>query len=171
MGVGDELKRQKEEALKQAQQARMAAFNGGANSNPAGQPNRAPGAPGKAAGAAGGGQPSFLDDWLAKRQQIVAQKPQAGQNATAGAAAPAPNPAFGPTVQSPMQAQPVQPAAPQPQPQQQGPAPAQMQSVPQQQPAQVAPAPAAPIAPVEPEKLHVREGGNGDDDGVSIKLR
>ena len=171
MGVGDELKRQKEEALKQAQQARMAAFNGGANSNPAGQPNRAPGAPGKAAGAAAGGQPSFLDDWLAKRQQIVAQKPQAGQNATAGAAAPAPNPAFGPTVQSPMQAQPVQPAAPQPQPQQQGPAPAQMQSVPQQQPAQVAPAPAAPIAPVEPEKLHVREGGNGDDDGVSIKLR
>ena len=79
LGSGDAAKKAKTEALKQAQQARMAAFQTANPAAPVGTPPVAAGAP----------APSFLDEWLAKRQQIVSspQKP----------AAPA-NPAFGPTV-------------------------------------------------------------------------
>lgn len=85
MSAGDEAKKAKLEAAKRAQQERIERFKAGNAAIPgqAGQqPATAPqGAP---------QQPSFLDDWLAKRQQIVANQPKAQQ--------PAPNPAFGPTV-------------------------------------------------------------------------
>ncbi len=216
MGIGDEMKRQKEAALKKTQQERMAAFNKGPAGGPglAGLPGGTPGSmpgPGGFGGASGmpgpgglggpGGapaapaQPSFLDEWLAKRQQITSQQgagtpsqqgvgtsqqaastnqqgagpaPKASQvvntEATAAAARPIPpNPAFGPTTGVPAASQPVQPLPSAPQ--------ATLKpALPPLSPAQPV-VPEKPIAPaVEPDKLHVREG-NGNDDGVSIKLR
>lgn len=196
MAVGDDMKKQKMEALKKAQEERMAAFKAGgpagvgANSS---MPNRAPGqAPATAQGPGAPASavpqaPSFLDDWLAKRQQITGQQQASTQT-------PAPNPAFGPTAGYPQEA-PAQ-ARPQPQPQFQpqqqvrsaAPVSAQqpvMQAnpaasvpAPTSRPAPAAPAvPVAPVtpqpaAPVEPEKLHIRDAAaNANDDGVSIKLR
>lgn len=115
LGAGDAARKAKMEALKQAQQERMAAL----------QNQGAPRAPGAQAAPAAG-EPSFLDEWLAKRQQLAA-KP---------AATPVtpPNPAFGPTV----------PVPPQEAPQ---------------------------VNPEDNHKLHIREPGEGNADGVSIKLR
>lgn len=158
MGVGDELKRQKAAALKKAQDSRMAAYQGGA------QPNAMSGGPGgvrPAAGPVGASQPaqapSFLDDWLVKRQQIVDQQKNQSKPASgpvAGQAAPL-NPAFGPTVVAP-------PA-----------------SAPALAPAPVAPAPTSvtpptPAAePVAPAPIPMKESMNvrDADEGVSIKLR
>jgi len=199
MGVGDELKRQKMEAVKKAQEQRMAAFRAG----PAGQmganpinPQQgftgAPGTPG-VAGAVGAPlspatqpvqpaqSPSFLDEWLTKRQQIMSQQ-QAKQQAPQAAS---PNPAFGPTAQlgAAPQAQPQPAQSPQAQPQQQPSQPPRPVSVQKQASATVtAPAspaapqtpaaPPAPVAPAEPEKLHIRDASaNATSDGVSIKLR
>lgn len=83
LGAGDAARKAKMDALKQAQQERMAALQGAR-----------PGVPGAPAPAgpppAGGAGSSFLDEWLAKRQQLAAQPgPKPGA---------APNPAFGPTV-------------------------------------------------------------------------
>lgn len=107
MSVGDELKRQKAEALKRAQESRMAAFNG------PGQPNTSIGSPRQAKPTSGAmappppaQAPSFLDDWLVKRQQILDQ--QKGQQANSdsvgasvGRQGANVNPAFGPTVSAP----------------------------------------------------------------------
>ena len=98
MSAGDVARKAKMEAMKQAQQERMARFQEGAAApqaplaaqdapiasslQPA--PQSAPQAP-KA--------PSFLDDWLQKRQQIAQTQTQK--------AAPEKNPAFGPTVGQP----------------------------------------------------------------------
>lgn len=80
LGAGDAARKAKLEALKKAQQDRMAAFqnNPAAATRPGAAP--APAAP-----------PSFLDEWLAKRQQIASNP----------APATAPNPAFGPTAGTP----------------------------------------------------------------------
>lgn len=156
MGVGDEMKRQKMEAMKKAQEERMNAFRNG------GQPQMNSGSPqgqATAQGASKPAQPSFLDEWLTKRQQIMSQQPAQPQQSTPSAAAPtAPNPAFGPTVQQPL----VQ-ARPQPQ---------QVN-----QPAPTTPAPVKPVAPPAPkppaEHISIREespAGQQSDD-VSIKLR
>lgn len=84
LGAGDAARKAKMDALKKAQQDRMAAFQNGQ--------------PGSAPASAPAAAPSFLDEWLAKRQQI------------AGAPAPAtaPNPAFGPTTGTPPAPQPVE---------------------------------------------------------------
>ena len=203
MAVGDDMKKQKMEALKKAQEGRMAAFKaggpGGASTNSSMAPGaqgrapmmpQGPGAPASAVPQA----PSFLDDWLAKRQQITGQQQSP---------AVAPNPAFGPTTgyaQQPpaqnsgqLQPQQFQPSQQQrrpvsPAPVQQSPAavptpvPQQYRApspAPAQQPtpnvAPVAPVPQPqpqPVAPSEPEKLHIRDtSANVGDDGVSIKLR
>ncbi|MES2631178.1 MAG: TraM recognition domain-containing protein [Patescibacteria group bacterium] len=189
MGAGDAAKKEKMEALKKAQEQRMAAFQSGNQPQAGSRPGiGAPGTPGAAGGSAGAipkpaGPPSFLDEWLAKRQQIASAPKQEGT--------PAPQP---------IQTQPATPVAipapapapSQPQPQQQAPkeapAPVQQQddglkierapqqsqqqqpkqnNTPTEKPVQQA---AAPTAPVEPEKLHVREA-SGDDDGVSVKIR
>ncbi len=201
MGAGDEAKKAKMDALKKAQEERMAAFRtGGGAGGPAlpGAPVSAglPGAQSSGAPIApiGGlpqGQPamapkpaappSFLDEWLTKRQQIVDQQKGAPQPPQAAA----PNPAFGPTPspftppapQAPLP-QPVPPVAQKPQEVSvslKAPASPVAQPVTQNgsEPTKVpSAAPAAPAEPVEPEKWHVRdESANPHDDGISIKLR
>jgi len=172
MSVGDEVKKQKMEALKKAQEERMAAFRAGGPTGVGANASGMPGAPGQAPvrpqGAPMGPPqpPSFLDEWLSKRQQIIdtqktapaapgatpAQAPKAP--ASAPVQAPAPNPAFGPTARLDM-------SQPQPLP--------QMKEAPK--PAPVQP-PAAPQPPAQPEKLHIRDtSANAGDDGVSVKLR
>lgn len=77
MGAGDAAKKAKMEALKKAQEQRMAAFQGGNQPQAGSRPGiGALGTPGAPAGSAGAipkpaGPPSFLDEWLAKRQQIA----------------------------------------------------------------------------------------------------
>lgn len=107
MRSGDEARKLKLEALKKAQQDRMVAFQ--ASNQGAGDPLTQTGAPRPAqalqatqapqapqpAGQAPAA-PSFLDEWLAKRQQIMQQQKAAP---VAAKPAPAPNPAYGPTVQ------------------------------------------------------------------------
>lgn len=90
LGAGDSARKEKLEALKQAQQQRMAALQSSGNAHAAGSPSvgaptQNPGAPKAARGS------SFLDEWLAKRQHI--QAAPAGKPAQQ-----APDPAFGPTV-------------------------------------------------------------------------
>jgi len=90
LGAGDDARKDKLEALKQAQQQRMATLQGsqqGAGSPPAGARPQAPGAPKNTGGS------SFLDEWLAKRQHI--QSAPAGKPAQK---APNSDPAFGPTI-------------------------------------------------------------------------
>ena len=76
LGAGDAARKAKLEALKQAQQQRISAMQDRATAPMPNQPQPAGGS-------------SFLDEWLAKRQHI---------QPAPSASAPAPNPAFGPTV-------------------------------------------------------------------------
>lgn len=134
----------------------MAAFQAGpASQVGSGMPPadyRAPAAPGGFSGPAPApaAPPSFLDDWLAKRQQIA--------SAPKAPAVPAPKP----VEQAPKPVEPTQPVQP--------------KETPIEKPAQQ-PEPAQPVEtsvpPVEqPEKLHIRDNGaNTGDDGMSIKLR
>lgn len=180
MGAGDTAKKEKMQALKKAQEERMAAFQSGNNPH-ANQPG---GLPGASAPVAPGGlsagntkpaaAPSFLDEWLAKRQQLSnapAQKPAAFGAPVSPSVASAQTP-LQTTVMS--QSAPVTtlqvPSAPiapvQPQAPQQAPVSAHPVA-PIEKPAQPEPA-----LPAEPEKLHVRDSSaNSGDDGVSIKLR
>jgi len=144
LGAGDAAKKLKLDQLKQAQQARVNALQ---NAGPVGQngyagPPAAPGAP-----KPGG---SFLDEWLAKRQQITAQKPGTG-------AAPAPNPAFGPTVPNVAPTLAPAPAAP-------------SVSAPAPTPVPTPPAP-IPTPQPAPDKLHIRDAPDDADDEIHIKLR
>jgi len=188
MSVGDDIKKQKMEALKKAQEERMAAFKAGAPTGVGPNSSAQQFAPGRAPTAMAAGTapspmappqpPSFLDEWLSKRQQIMNQqtttpaattaKPMPIQANPAPApavtpaqvlpAAPAPNPAFGPTAR--LDTRPQQAVPPTPTIKSMAPQPVQ--------PAQ----PATPPAPAEPEKLHIRDASaNASDDGVSVKLR
>jgi hypothetical protein len=174
MSIGDEVKKQKMEALKKAQEERMAAFRAGGTPG-MNQGSALPGTPAGGLAAASSGQPaggmtgtipapaappqppSFLDEWLQKRQQIMSQpKDTVPVNVS---------PAFGPTTQpAPMSpASTVQPAVrPQAQPSQ------GTTNVPKQNEA----AAMQPQASNEPEKLNIRDSSaNTGDDGVSVKLR
>ncbi len=152
LGAGDTARKAKMDQLKQAQEARMAALQN-SGSVPA-APRPAGGPPATTGGS------SFLDEWLAKRQQIAA-KPAAtpGQPAQ-----PAPNPAFGPTTGVPAS----QPPAPQP-----------LQSTIDQKPVEEAPKPTPKEdtpepkrdEPVEVNKLHIRDPSQNSDDEVHVKLR
>lgn len=169
MSVGDEIKKQKMEALKKAQEERMAAFRSGgpgAPSTPGALPPASPVPQTTPAGPAA--PPSFLDEWLSKRQQIMSQP-------KAGAPSPSkPQPAFGPTASLPQQGSGVQiPAAPRPQLK-----PVAVPTQPKQRAMSPVQAPQRPVeaktpqAPVEPEKLSIRgSDGAQTDDGVSVKLR
>jgi hypothetical protein len=88
LGAGDVARKAKMDALKKAQQDRMAAFQNAGG---------VPGAPGAPAAPAPAAAPSFLDEWLAKRQQISSKPAQATP----------PNPAFGPTTGTPAAAAPA----------------------------------------------------------------
>ncbi len=189
MSVGDEIKKQKMEALKKAQEERMAAFKAGSptgvtsgaptGAGPLGVPPTSPSVP-----SGPPSPPSFLDEWLTKRQQIMSQPKPAGapqakptQAVTAPTAPTAPNPAFGPTARLDPNPQPA-PAAQAPKE-----APKEAPKKPDEVKVRIktpvaddkAQAPQQPVvlpAPVEPEKLHVRDTtANSHDDGVSVKLR
>lgn len=161
LGAGDAARKAKMEALKKAQEERMASFQAG---------GAAPGAPAPRPAAAGS---SFLDEWLAKRQQMTPPaKP-----------AQAPNPAFGPTAgaPAPAPAAPVQPAPkqekPQPiQPKDKGEVaariprdtqPASEAETPKQAPKQKQPEPPKP----KENHLHIREAEKNESDTVTFHLR
>ena len=175
IGAGDAAKKEKMDALKKAQEDRMAALQKG-NNGGAGIPGGAPRPAGAPAPTPGGS--SFLDEWLAKRQQITA-KPAGNQ----AAPTPAPNPAFGPTAGTPapivptVPTQPIAPVKPTDQAQ-----PELIEAPLEEVRAQVQrPAPLdaevvleeslEPVKPADPDKLHVREPGNNTDNEVHIKLR
>jgi hypothetical protein len=143
LGSGDAARKAKMEALKKAQEERMRAMPAGG----AGMPSL---------GAAPGGQPastpasgsSFLDEWLAKRQQL----------ASSGAAQPAPNPAFGPTTGQPPT---FQPAATPPQPVASSePLPVQPEATPKEE-----------NTSSHQDKFHIREDHKNTHHEVSLKLR
>ncbi|MDB5159743.1 MAG: hypothetical protein JWO99_6 [Candidatus Saccharibacteria bacterium] len=152
LGAGDTARKAKMDQLKQAQEARMAALQNSGSTPAASRP--AGGPPATTGGS------SFLDEWLAKRQQI-ATKP------TATPGQPAPNPAFGPTAGTPAS----QPQAPVPQPVvEQGPvAPVEMPKPAPPKEAEVVVKPAE--SPVEINKLHIRDPSQNSDDEVHVKLR
>ena len=142
LGAGDAAKREKMEAMKRAQQQRM---SGGAT-----QPKQA------------GAGSSFLDDWLAKRQQMGGTKP-VGQTSQASVQRP-----LTPSGQS------VPPFGSQAQ-----------QPRPILDPKEPFTAPVAPSAPIPdqapqfdelasqatPDKLHLRGEEASHHDEISIKLR
>lgn len=139
LGAGDEAKKVKLEALKKAQQERMNSFSGAPN------PSRPmPGAVAPKAPAASGS--SFLDEWLAKRQQITSQKPT-----------PAPAPVSIPSAQ-PQSIPPM--AIPKPLE-----APQIVQ--PTNEPPVDEPTPAAP----QDDRFHIHQPNVNADDEIHIKLR
>ena len=140
LGAGDTAKKAKLEALRQSQRQRM----GGGDS-------RGPSAPVSTSGGS-----SFLDDWLAKRQQIGGVNPPQAPRQQVAATTKAPS--------SP----PVQPMT--------RPAPPVLNSDPQQPAQSPPPAVASPQAPTTPsaasvDKLHLRGKEAKPHDEVSVKLR
>ena len=155
LGAGDAARKAKADALKQAQADRLAALRGSASNPNAPQPAGSAMVPPRPPASSGS---SFLDDWLAKRQQL-----QATQPSNQAKPAPAPNPAFGPTIPS---SAPVSQPAPQPV----SPVQEIKAKIPREKPPEAPQSPAQP--PAEPDRFHVREGDkNGSDDGMHIQLR
>jgi len=168
LGAGDAAKKEKMEALKKAQQDRLTAMQNRAGAaNPA-----APVAPGAAPAKA----PSFLDDWLAKRQQSTPapQPPQKAPRSPVQAVGPA-----APLATTPLAAaQPVtvpKPASMTTQDAPSGPSVAEQNKEPLMPIAAVPTPVAQPEAQVQPQdqthKLHVREPNDETHEGVSVKLR
>jgi len=151
LGAGDEARKVKMDALKQAQQERLAALQArGAGPTPAGAPSSSvtPSAPAAANG-------SFLDDWLAKRQQLSKGQPSPASTTPRPPATPVQAPQT-PSIASP---QPVS-----------KPEPPQEVSKPEPTPMPQAEPVAPPQQPSDEGHLHIREGANHND-GVSLKLR
>ena len=138
LGSGDAARKAKMEALKEAQQQRMRAMSAGGGSGIPPAPHGTPlGMPTQQAPSA-----SFLDEWLAKRQQLSSAAPQP---------VAAPNPAFGPTT---------------------GPTPvAQPLVTPQPAPTPTEPRTEQSSAAVNPDRLHIREDHKNTHHEVSLKLR
>jgi hypothetical protein len=170
LGAGDTARKEKMDALKKAQEDRMATLQrGGTSGVPGSSPQSGAPRPTDATPGSGG---SFLDEWLAKRQQI-ATTPTAHQ--------PEQNPAFGPTAGAPLPVPmpvtaahlPEQQATPlqnKPNPFIEQPKPAEQPQEPVMPVAPIKP-PEPPAEPVEVNKLHVREPGQNADDEVHVKLR
>lgn len=161
IGVGDAVKKAKMEQLKKAQQDRMAAMQGNNISRPTGVPT----APGQL-GVPAAGSSSFLDEWLAKRQQIAATPAAQSQSAPL-------NPAFGPTA--PGAPRPMMPSTTMPM---NTPTPAASnpflpadnkapQPVQQPKPVPVV----APAEPIEHNRLHIHDPSQNSDNEIHIKLR
>lgn len=144
MSSGDIARKKKMEEMRRIQQERMERFKAG-NS-----PAMAPGSSPKPMTAPA--QPSFLDEWLAKREEIT----------KAHKASPAADPAFGPTVG-------VVPAAPAAAPKPASPEPKPQGDVKKEDEQ----APKPPQEPVDPNRLSVRgkSADQGQTDEVSFKLR
>ena len=92
---GDVARKKKLDDARRIQQERMERFKVGNNPQP--MPAGATASSANSPASTGG---SFLDEWLAKRQSIAnaKQASSAGDSSSPKAQAPAPNPAFGPTV-------------------------------------------------------------------------
>ena len=142
------------------------------------------GAPSASSGSTGKPGSSFLDEWLAKRQQLGTQKQAAPTPAGAPAPAPAGAAPFGSmgasspsTPPQPLNDKAALQAAPQPQPAPVNPT-APFGDV-GQAPVTSAPIPApttntdtaVPDAPAEPQKFHLRGDDKNDDSEMAIKLR
>lgn len=149
LGAGDSARKAKLEALKAAQQERIAAMQ--KNQNPQGAVPAQSGVPSPAqpvqSGTPAKGGSSFLDEWLAKREQIkAAPQPKQTQPSQPKSKPSTPpqeaDPAFGPVT----------------------PAPKQQESKARQEQQQ-------PEPTSEPEKLHIRDAHKNTDDHVSVKLR
>lgn len=181
MSIGDEMKRKKAEALKRAQEERMAAFRAGSPSGMGPNPSMGQGGPMGASGAPSPfgpapqvppaqikapQPPSFLDEWLTKRQQIISQK----QSATPGASASMPGVVAPEPAAKQFDAKPATPKTDQPKEKAKSAASGPVEAKPAESKKEALPQ--APSTPTEPEKLHIR-GGAADpgDDGVSVKLR
>lgn len=151
LGAGDEARKVKAEALKQAQAERLAALRSSTQPQQGPQPAGSAMTPPRPTGGS-----SFLDEWLAKRQQL-----------TAAEATPKPMPmnaAFGPTTGNPgfPGAQVTPSAMPQ------SPTREIKARIPrdktQDQEQSVKPAPV-------PEKFHIRDDDKNTTDSIHIKLR
>ncbi|MEP7205221.1 MAG: TraM recognition domain-containing protein [Candidatus Saccharibacteria bacterium] len=146
LGAGDAAKKEKLEAMRRAQQQRVNAQR--PNNQPVG-----------GQGVAGGGS-SFLDDWLAKRQQIAATAPQSPSAPVPATKLP-PTVSSGKTASEPLgvvNAAPLPPTVAS----QTGPA----SDVKPPQPAQ----PPAEATPPD-DKFHLRGENSRGHEEVSIKLR
>lgn len=144
LGAGDAAKKEKLEALKKAQEQRLSDMQARQASMPSSLPSQAqPGSDGfSAAPRPTAAPPSFLDEWMAKRQQI--KKTGASQS----------NPAFGPTTPTPVAAEPPQPKPAEP-----------------STPVEPTPALPASETPDTPDKFHIRDADKNTDSHVSVKLR
>jgi len=132
LGAGDVAKKEKLDAMRKAQQER-------ANASRPGMPKaNTPGAP--------SGNSSFLDDWLAKRQQIAATPPQSPPKTTIAAAVPSISTLDTTRSDEALGAQPDEIKT------------------------AIGDATPRPVASSE-DKFHVRGDQAQDDEGVSIKLR
>lgn len=158
LGSGDAARKAKMDALKQAQQDRLAAMQraggGSAGAPVPGPQSRAPQAPTQGAPAAGS---SFLDDWLAKRQQLASQP-----NTTAAKPAQAP---VSPVPASSQQPVPAPESSPEREPEGSF-NPFASEPVVTTSPQTPPQTPAA-----DPAKLHIRDSNSTDDDTVHLKLR
>lgn len=182
LGSGDEAKKAKMEALKQAQQERLAAMQSRAAGGQGATPVAGVGPTGSPLASSPIGQTpqttgsSFLDDWLAKRQQI---KPAATPSSANSPASPQPintpvvSPVSAPVVapatltDAPVQSESADPARTL--------APTSAKEAPKttrvneegpqsvQLPAQEKPS--------SDDKFHIRESHKNSDDGFSVKLR
>ncbi len=145
LGAGDVAKKAKMDALKRAQQERMNALGNNNQFSSGGRPALSS-APSSTATVAPSSGSSFLDEWLAKRQQITSQEPAITQTRTT-------------PQQFTPQAAPKPPEAHQsPRTQKESPTPFSPSSEPQTQ--------AEPF-----NKLHVHDPTGNAQDEVSIKLR
>jgi hypothetical protein len=157
LGAGDAIRKEKMDALRKAQEDRMAALQNGPAGGVGGpRPAGVSGTPG-APTATGS---SFLDDWLAKRQQITANP---------ASKAPTSNAAFGPTTGTPApapQAVATSSAIPTP-------APEIMEAVivEETKEAEELAKPAENVTEIEMNKLHIREPSQNAGDEVHVKLR
>ncbi|OYX41589.1 hypothetical protein B7Y94_04885 [Candidatus Saccharibacteria bacterium 32-49-12] len=89
LGAGDAARKAKLDAARAVQQQRLESMR---SSSGVGQQSSAPSSP-----STSGSGSSFLDDWLAKRQQLVAHPPARSKDDDKTE----PNPAFGPTIPKP----------------------------------------------------------------------
>ena len=162
LGAGDAARKEKMDALKKAQQERLAAMQArGPAPTPAGVPGGQPVVPGAQAAPAPA-QPapqpaksSFLDEWLAKREQLSEQKK----------AAPAPRLAVDPIAPKPFN--PYQQLESPDEPPVNG---ASTESPATPEMPVTAPA-ATPTPAPTPEKLHIRETDQNQDDTIHLQLR
>lgn len=137
IGRGDAARKEKMEALKKAQQQRMEQLKSSQTSVVTDSDAQAT-TPGDQPSVGGS---SFLDEWLAKRQNIP--KSTDRESISNGQVADEPDPAYGPTVRP----------------------------LPLEQPKEESKEKELPKQEVAPDRLHIRESDKDDYDEIAVKLR